>query len=281
MPLVGRDSICQPKCCGSLGLRKLRDQNISFLLKLGFNLVTNKEALWVWVIRAKYRMKDTLPETIKRDRSLFLWNSLLKFGRCFKKTYVGPLKIFFISSEIIMQLRMHEARSYQDDLVIPEGGASWAGLFRILIWWLWKNLTTCGGLGLSLEEEAYGSKIFLNTDGAVRLDTGTAVAEGVARDRNGQWLFGFNRYIGKCSIFEAELWDIFEGLKLVQRRGHDCVIILSNSLDVIRAIQGSCPATSNFALIRRIQSILSQGVKCSSRLFGKRSSIFYSGFAIL
>ncbi|MBA0748236.1 hypothetical protein Gogos_005081, partial [Gossypium gossypioides] len=51
---------------------------------------------------------------------------------------------------------------------------------------------------------------------------------------------------------------IFEGLKLVQRRGHDCVIILSDSLDVVRAIQGSTSTTSNSTLIRRIQSILAQ-----------------------
>ncbi|MBA0661646.1 hypothetical protein Goklo_005922, partial [Gossypium klotzschianum] len=75
---------------------------------------------------------------------------------------------------------------------------------------------------------------------------------------NGEWLSGFNRYLGKCLIFDAELWSIFEGIKLVQRRGHDTVIILSDSLDVVQAIQGSISSTLNSALIRRIQSILSQ-----------------------
>lgn len=67
------------------------------------------------------------------------------------------------------------------------------------------RVTTCGGFGPSLEEEAYGFKIFLNIDEAMRLDTKTAAAWGVARDGNGQWLFGFNRYIEKCSIFEVKL----------------------------------------------------------------------------
>ncbi|MBA0597515.1 hypothetical protein Gorai_007318 [Gossypium raimondii] len=73
---------------------------------------------------------------------------------------------------------------------------------------------------------------------------------GVARDMNGEWLFGFNRYLGKCLIFDAELWSIFEGIKLVQRRGHDTVIILSDSLDLVQAIQGSISSTLNSALIR-------------------------------
>ncbi|KAH1031126.1 hypothetical protein J1N35_043300 [Gossypium stocksii] len=93
---------------------------------------------------------------------------------------------------------------------------------------------------------------------SLRLDTGNASAGAVARDMNGQWLFGFNKFLGKCSIFDAELWGIFEGFKIIQRRGHDRVIILSDSLDVIRGIQGSNFVTSNSALIRHIQSMLSQ-----------------------
>ncbi|MBA0646306.1 hypothetical protein Goklo_014279, partial [Gossypium klotzschianum] len=54
------------------------------------------------------------------------------------------------------------------------------------------------------------------------------------------------------------LWGILEGLKLIQRKDHDKVIIQSNSLEVVKAIQGSISNASNLALIRRIQCILSQ-----------------------
>ncbi|KAH1098427.1 hypothetical protein J1N35_015348, partial [Gossypium stocksii] len=106
------------------------------------------------------------------------------------------------------------------------------------------------------------SKIILPRFSSILMRQYTRILElhllGVARDMNGQWLFDFSRYLGKCLIFDAELWDIFEGLKLLQRRGHDRVIILLDGQDVIRAIQGSNLATSNSTLIRRIQSILSQ-----------------------
>ncbi|MBA0716736.1 hypothetical protein Golax_015542, partial [Gossypium laxum] len=36
-------------------------------------------------------------------------------------------------------------------------------------------------------------------------------------DENGDWVFGYNRFIRKCSVFYAELWSILDGLKLIQQ----------------------------------------------------------------
>lgn len=47
MTLVSWDSTCQPKENGGLGLRHLRDHNTSFMMKIGFHIVTNPNALWV------------------------------------------------------------------------------------------------------------------------------------------------------------------------------------------------------------------------------------------
>lgn len=38
--------MCQPHACDGLGIRHLEDQNTSFLLKLGYNLVSKEEALY-------------------------------------------------------------------------------------------------------------------------------------------------------------------------------------------------------------------------------------------
>ncbi|MBA0819981.1 hypothetical protein Gohar_021215 [Gossypium harknessii] len=46
---------------------------------------------------------------------------------------------------------------------------------------------------------------------------GNAASRGVIRNKNGDRVFGYNRYLGKCSIFYVELWGILEGLKLCQR----------------------------------------------------------------
>ncbi|MBA0831051.1 hypothetical protein Goarm_015541, partial [Gossypium armourianum] len=95
-----------------------------------------------------------------------------------------------------------------------------------------------------VEEESFEDSIFLNTDGVVQLESENATAGGVVHDANRDWIFGYNRRLGKCSIFNAELWGILEGLRLIQRRGHNEVIIQSDSLEVVKAILES---TSNEA----------------------------------
>ncbi|KAH1055550.1 hypothetical protein J1N35_033615 [Gossypium stocksii] len=103
-----------------------------------------------------------------------------------------------------------------------------------------------------VEEKSFENSIFLNIDGAVQLQSGNAAAGGVVCDANGDWIFGYNRRLGKCSIFNAELWGILEGLRLIQIRVHDKVIIQSDSLEVVKAILESTSIKSNSALIRRI-----------------------------
>lgn len=99
----------------------------------------------------------------------------------------------------------------------------------------------------------------------MQLDTGLATVGGIVRDKDGNRIAGFHRFLGKCSVFDADLWDILDGLKLVQRRGHDQVIILSDCLEVVKAILGSSSTSSNSALIRHIHTILSQETQWTLR----------------
>ncbi|MBA0869404.1 hypothetical protein Goshw_027753 [Gossypium schwendimanii] len=112
------------------------------------------------------------------------------------------------------------------------------------------RVTPSGDFGLPLEEQAYGSKIFLNTDRAVRLDTGNASVGGLREIGMDSGSLVLIDILESARFLKINFGAFFEGIKLVQRRGHDCVIILSDSLDVVQAIQGSFSATSNSALIR-------------------------------
>ncbi|MBA0612531.1 hypothetical protein Godav_013127 [Gossypium davidsonii] len=81
------------------------------------------------------------------------------------------------------------------------------------------------------------SWISLCTDRAVQIVSGNATARGVIRNGNEEWIMGYNRYLGKCSVFDAELWGILDGLALIQYRRYDGVMIQTDSLEVVKAIQ--------------------------------------------
>ncbi|KHG03229.1 hypothetical protein F383_28044 [Gossypium arboreum] len=271
---------------------------------LGFNIGTNKEALWVQVIRVKYRMNDVLPNFIRHKREgRFAVGKMFGFPMWVHRPDLFQrdrtefpdviLQLESLRLRVLIRFRilsniervkkgftdgtschicgfhlegiLHILRdcpvAKDDTSIALAGGASWACLFRILVWRIWKNYNLfifqghpwslreivnnsfgwasqsfsipkdvlSGVLDPLLEEQANGFTIFLNIDRAVRLDTGNASVEGVARDMDGQ-------------------------------KGHERVIILSDSSDVIRDIQGSNSATSNFALIRLIQSKLKSKV---------------------
>ncbi|MBA0844754.1 hypothetical protein Goarm_022671, partial [Gossypium armourianum] len=40
--------------------------------------------------------------------------------------------------------------------------------------------------------------------------TGLSVTGGVIWDETGKWLLGYNRFLGKCLVFDTELWDILD-----------------------------------------------------------------------
>ncbi|MFQ6628269.1 hypothetical protein Gotur_007013, partial [Gossypium turneri] len=56
------------------------------------------------------------------------------------------------------------------------------------------------------------------------------------RDEIGKWILGYNRFLGKSSVFIAQLWGILDGLLLLQKQWHDRVLILFDNLEFVRHI---------------------------------------------
>ncbi|KAK3219521.1 hypothetical protein Dsin_013491 [Dipteronia sinensis] len=75
--------------------------------------------------------------------------------------------------------------------------------------------------------------IKLNVDGSRNPVLGTIAAGGVIRDHRKKWLSGFALNKGTDSVNEAEVWGIFEGLKLVWKEGHKKVVVESDSQNVV------------------------------------------------
>lgn len=83
--LVSWEKVCKPKQYGGLGLRKARDVNMAFIMKAGWRLCTQRDALWNSVVRKKYKCGDQvvpLVDTTKQGNNFWRgvccdWNSVL------------------------------------------------------------------------------------------------------------------------------------------------------------------------------------------------------------
>lgn len=78
--------------------------------------------------------------------------------------------------------------------------------------------------------------VYLSIDGAIQEEVGFAMVGGIVRDQDGTWILGFNRYLGNCSVYDAESWGILDGLSLLIEQGHDKVLIQFDCLKVVTII---------------------------------------------
>ena len=71
------DKVCYPKVCGGLGLRHASLQNKAFMMKVGWGLVNNKDALWARVIRSKYNCgQDLIPIIRAKKPGSRVWSGI-------------------------------------------------------------------------------------------------------------------------------------------------------------------------------------------------------------
>ena len=62
-----------------MGLRHMKETNITFMAKVGWGLISRKDDLWVKVVRAKYKCGQDLIARIKHHRqSSNLWKGISK-----------------------------------------------------------------------------------------------------------------------------------------------------------------------------------------------------------
>ncbi|PPD73938.1 hypothetical protein GOBAR_DD29131 [Gossypium barbadense] len=54
----------------------------------------------------------------------------------------------------------------------------------------------------------------LNRDRALNLRTKEIGVGGLIRDCRSDWVVGFCRFVGLCSLLQAELWAILEGIQM-------------------------------------------------------------------
>lgn len=97
----------------------------------------------------------------------------------------------------------------------------------------------------------------LNTDGAARSNGSSSGCGGVLRNGQGVWLGGFSRRTGDASPYVAELWGVWEGLRLAWSMGFTNIELQVDSKAVVSAISNTLgDSFDERGLIRRIRHLL-------------------------
>ncbi|KAE8696705.1 vignain-like [Hibiscus syriacus] len=76
----------------------------------------------------------------------------------------------------------------------------------------------------------------LNIDGAHKLDIGVTACGGALRDSNGEWIMGFTKALGRCSVLEAKLWGVVVGLEMTWNIGLRKVMVETDSKEVFKLL---------------------------------------------
>ncbi|KAK0605740.1 hypothetical protein LWI29_030217 [Acer saccharum] len=122
----------------------------------------------------------------------------------------------------------------------------------------------------------------LNIDGSFNRDLGSISAGGVIRDDRKLWLTGFAVNKGLGSVLEAELWGIFEGLKLAWYAGFRKVLVESDSQSAVSILTNAIPFHHPlFHIVRACKSLLDSDWSCSIHHIYRESNFVADSLARL
>ncbi|MBA0678797.1 hypothetical protein Goari_020119 [Gossypium aridum] len=73
---------------------------------------------------------------------------------------------------------------------------------------------------------------------------------------HGNWILGFNHYLGRCTVFEAELCGILDYILMLLSRSFKRATIQTNNLEVIIVLQDNAMIDLGITVLRRVQRIM-------------------------
>jgi len=86
--LVGWNKIARPKHLGGLGIRSARDANTCLLGKLVWDLVQNKDKLWVSLFSDIYTAEPSLFHATVNSNNSSTWSSIIRAKNILKNGFV-------------------------------------------------------------------------------------------------------------------------------------------------------------------------------------------------
>ncbi|KAK9021315.1 hypothetical protein V6N11_011310 [Hibiscus sabdariffa] len=85
----------------------------------------------------------------------------------------------------------------------------------------------------------------------------SASAGGLIRDESGRWIVGYNLNLGICNCLAADLWALYQGMKLTRDRGYKKVQVESDSAAAVVSLKKAPSLVyTNRALIESCRSLI-------------------------
>ena len=104
----------------------------------------------------------------------------------------------------------------------------------------------------------------LNVDGSRKSEMDAISAGGVIRSDSKNWLAGFALNKGSGIVIEAEMWGVYEGLKLVWRAGFRRVLVESDSKYVVMLLTNPTPLNHPLLnIIEDCKKLIDQNWSCT------------------
>lgn len=94
--------------------------------------------------------------------------------------------------------------------------------------------------------------IKINFYGVASREEDWAAAAGVLRNAEGEWVAGYQRFVGKGSALSAELWVLLLRLQLAHSQGHSKVVVESDCAVALQMIRACAKGESRVALVQEI-----------------------------
>ncbi|KAE8657073.1 cysteine proteinase RD21a-like [Hibiscus syriacus] len=98
----------------------------------------------------------------------------------------------------------------------------------------------------------------LNTNGAVHHTSSLGSAGGLIRNKDGDWIIGFNKAVSISSPLQAELWAILKGLQLAWSQRLECLQCQTDCAEALALVTSPIAASSPVSLVRSIASLISK-----------------------
>ncbi|MBA0618682.1 hypothetical protein Godav_027988 [Gossypium davidsonii] len=250
-----------------------------FLMKIGFGLVSKSNALWVrviwskplemgqvfvvgrtlgsqnldlfhvWLLEVVINKIISIPSPypdLESDKRLLTNSEHTRRGIGQNNSYAICRHEFEDMAHVLRDCPATKDNISWSTTEVVKVSTSWARQFELYFSGYKSNVSFLNHANISKS-----TWVLLSTDGSVAKDSGHAATRGMVRDRDGNWIMGFGRYLGVCSLFEAEVWSTLDGILLLLNKGYSWTITQTDSLKVVQALTDMGMEESKITVLRR------------------------------